>query len=202
MIPPFLVTKAAELVAPLVEKFSSPLIKWGSVAGVVVILIGYTNWKTYDHMRTKCEESKIAAIAEQSKVSAHQVMAQDVSTQTVLAQHAEAEREVAEKIKLVERKVVQYVQAKPTPCVLDPQLVELFDAISRVPDDPAHDLSPTDGRAGESVEPSETGLTGAEAVQAYATAVEELTWLWVDYAALVEWERGRYIVEKTGFEHE
>lgn len=201
MIPPFLITKAASLVAPLVEKFSSPLIKWGSIAGVVVILIGYTNWKTYDHMRTQCEESKIAAIAEQSKVSAHQVMAQDVSTQAVLAQHAEAEREVAEKIKLVERKVVQYVQAKPQPCVLDSQLVELFDAISRVPDD--KDLVPAaHGSAGESVESSETGLTGAEAVQAYAVAVEELTWLWVDYAALVEWERGRYIVEKTGFEHE
>lgn len=201
MIPPFLATKAAELAAPLVAKFSSPLVKWGSVAAVVLVVVGYTNWKTYDHVRSLCEESKLASISAQAQASAHQVVAQDHSTQAVLAQHADAEREVSDRVRVVERKVVQYVQSKPQPCVLDPQLVELFDAVSRVPSDPDR-LSATDGGSGESLDASEAGVTAVEAIQAYTVAVEELAFLWVDYAALVQWERGRYIVQTTEFTRE
>ena len=62
MIPPFLATKAAELLAPVAAKFASPLVKWGTVAGIVVALMVATWWKTYDSMRSACEEEKIAAI--------------------------------------------------------------------------------------------------------------------------------------------
>ena len=36
MIPPFLVTKATQLLAPVAAKLMSPLVKWGAIAGAVV----------------------------------------------------------------------------------------------------------------------------------------------------------------------
>jgi hypothetical protein len=184
---PFLATKAAELLAPVVAKFSSPLVKWGSIAGAVVLVLLVTNWKTYDYMRTRCEQSKLTALAEQAQQAGLAVIAQEDETKRVLQAHAEAERDLETRVNIVEREVVRYVQSR------------LFDSIARLPNDP--DLvPPADGGAGEPADASEAGLTTFEALQAYYDAVETLAFLWIDYAALVEWERGRYIVERTRYE--
>lgn len=196
---PLLAGKAAELLAPVVAKFSSPLVKWGSIAGAVVLVLLFTNWKTYDYMRTQCEQSKLTAMAEQAQQAGLSVIAQEDATKRVLQAHAEAERDLETRVNIVEREVVRYVQSPHQPCELDPAAVRLFDAVARLPNDP--DLvSPPDGGAGESADASEAGLTTFEALQAYYDAVETLAFLWIDYAALVEWERGRYIVERTRYE--
>jgi hypothetical protein len=196
---PFLATKAAELLAPVVAKFSSPLVKWGSIAGAVVLVLLVTNWKTYDYMRTRCEQSKLTALAEQAQQAGLAVIAQEDETKRVLQAHAEAERDLETRVNIVEREVVRYVQSPHQPCELDPAAVRLFDSIARLPNDP--DLvPPADGGAGEPADASEAGLTTFEALQAYYDAVETLAFLWIDYAALVEWERGRYIVERTRYE--
>jgi hypothetical protein len=178
---------------------AKPLVKYGVMAGVIVAVVGGLFSWGYLKGRSDMKEKWDAAIAEQAAESNKEVMAQAESTNTVLEQHAQAEQRVRERVQIVDREVVRYVQQTTKPCVLDPQLVELFDAISRVPDDPER-VPAADGSPGESVDPSSPGVSTDEVLQAYYSAVEQLTLLWVDYAALVQWERGRYIVEKAGFE--
>ena len=58
MIPPFLINKAASLLGPVAAKLSSPLVKWGLVAAV---LIGSNLWtwhSTTVRISVQCERDK------------------------------------------------------------------------------------------------------------------------------------------------
>lgn len=92
MIPPGLITKAAELLAPVGAKLSKPLVKWGLIGGVVVALMVTTWWQTYDHLRTKYEAEKIAAIQAATAVYADEARKQQEAERALNIQISE-ERE-------------------------------------------------------------------------------------------------------------
>ncbi len=73
--------------------------------------------------------------------------------------------------------------------------MRLFDELSRLPGSTADSLSAANASAGEPVEPPAADITTTEVLQAYYAAIDELMFLWLDYSALVQWERGRYAVQ-------
>ncbi len=174
-----------------------PVIRYGILAGVIVAAIGSIWFHGYVKGRNDMKEKWDAAIAEQAAKSAHQTIQQTTSSQGTLETLADQQRKTYEQIKIVERKI--YVPAEDKPCVLGPGTVEQFDAVSSLLPSKER-VSAPDPSAGEPVDAPEAGPTAFEAVQAYYHAVEQLTWLWLDYSALVEWERNRYAIEKAGFE--
>jgi len=212
MIPPFLATKAAELLAPVAATFASPLVKWGSIAGAVVLLVAFTNWKTYDYMRTQCEQSKLAALAEQAQEMAKQTVAASQMGSQVAKATEQSGRVIEQQATVIKRKVASHAKAKPA-IPLSPEFVRLYDELRRVPNEAGHTL-PADSGAGrpevsrgevraptpqlvqvdvadgESIE-----LTTDELYQAVMDAYEKLAEVKNDYRGFSEWNDGRERIE-------
>lgn len=114
MIPPFLVTKATQLLAPVAAKLMSPLVKWGAIAGAVVLLVLVlcTWWKTYDAMRTACEEEKVLAAQQAATGAIEEQRRQLVATMALNAKISEERdqktRELEEFVDSVRKKARKY----------------------------------------------------------------------------------------------
>jgi len=188
--------------AVLAAQFAKPLVKWGAIIGGIVLLL----LSVWIHGRSSGKKvvqlAWDASIAQQAKESAAAVLAEAKMSSDVLKAHAEHEREAEARIEPIEREVIRYVQAPDKPCSVDPEFVRLFDELSRLPGADTERLSAPDASAGEPVEPASTGITTTELLQAYYAAIDELMFLWIDYSALVQWERGRFIVQQTQREQE
>jgi len=165
MIPPFLATKAAELLAPVAAKFASPLVKWGSIAGAVVLVVAFTNWKTYDYMRTQCEQSKLTALAEHAQELAQQVVVAKQMENQVVQEVAQAARRNDQKATVIKRKVADHAKTKQA-IPLSPEFVRLYDELRRLPNESGRRLPSTDSGAGTPEVPrGEVRASAAELVQ-------------------------------------
>jgi hypothetical protein len=162
-----------------------------ALAIVLIFFWGYIKGKGAVQMQWD------AAIAKQAQESALQVIAEAQMSNEVLKDHAEETREAESRIEPIEREVIRYVQAPDKPCSVDPEFVRLFDELSRLPGSISLSVSAPDASAGEPVEPPSTSITTTEVLSAYYAAIDELMFLWLDYSALVQWERGRFIVQQT-----
>lgn len=178
MIPPMLLTPVAKI----------------AVAGLLIASLWGWGYLTG---RAHVQQAWDASVAQQAMQTAKQVVAEAQMSNQVLKDHATAVRDAEARVEVIEREVVKYVQAPAKPCVVDPEFERLFDALSRLPEPAADGVSAADAGAGESPEPQETGATTTEVLQAYERAADELMRLWLDYEALVQWERGRYIVQQA-----
>ena len=178
MIPPMLLTPAAKILGAAL--IVATLWGWGYVTG-----------------RSHVQQAWDASVTEHAKQSAKQIVAEARMSNEVLKAHAETERKANAAAEVIEREVIRYVQQPDKPCPVDPEFERLFDALSRMPESAADRVPAADAGAGEPAQSQETGATLAEVLQAYHRAVEELTFLWIDYDALVQWERGRYIVQQA-----
>lgn len=183
--------------AVLAAQLAKPLVKWGVIVGAVVLLLGSVWLHGRSSGKAVVQQRWDAAVAQQAIETSRQIIAEAQMSNTVLKDHATAVRDAEARAEVIEREVVKYVQAPAKPCVVDPEFERLFDALSRLPEPAADPVPAADAGAGEPAEPQETGVTTTEVVQAYYRAIDELTFLWLDYAALVEWERGRYIVQQA-----
>lgn len=210
MIPPFLVTKAAELLAPVAAKFASPLVKWGTVAGVVVLLLAWSNWKTYDRMRTACEAERVRMVAAQAEESARMAVQAHQMGAVAVQQSQRAERIIADKMDEVKREVVTYAKQNPKP--LSAATVAMYDRLVSVPNDTALSIPAADSRAGRAEVPrggvaAETplvlrdeeghdiGLTTEELVQAATDFAEKYALMKDRYKQLSEWNDSREHLE-------
>lgn len=183
--------------AALAAQFAKPLVKWGAIAGGVAILLLSVWLHGRSSGKKVVQQAWDASIAQQAQESAAAMIAEAKMSSEVLKAHAELEREAESRIEPIEREVIRYVQAPDKPCSVDPEFVRLFDELSRLPGSDTERLSAPDTSAGEPVESPTTGITTTELLQAYYAAIDELMFLWIDYEALVQWERGRYIVQQT-----
>lgn len=178
MIPPMLMTPIAKIVAA--GLFFASIWGWGFLVG--------KQW---------VQDEWDAAVTQQALQSAKQVLAEAKMSNDVLKAHADVTRAAEAQVEPIEREVIRYVQAPTHPCSVDPEFVRLFDELSRLPGLAPDRLSTPASRTGEPVEPPATGITTTEVLQAYYAAIDELMFLWLDYEALVQWERGRYIVQQA-----
>jgi hypothetical protein len=183
--------------AVLAVQFAKPLVKWGAIIGGIVLLLAVYGVWCYAKGKATVKQEWDAAISRQAQESALQVIAEAKMSNEVLKDHAEDVRDAESRIEPIEREVIRYVQAPDKPCSVDPEFVRLFDELSRLPGSDTDRLSAANASAGEPAEPPATGITTTELLQAYYAAIDELMFLWLDYRALVQWERGRYAVQQA-----
>ena len=195
MIPPFLATKAASLLGPLAAKLSSPLVKWGLVAAVLI----FSNLWTWHATTLECEREKVEAIAEQAAEFSKQQASVIASREDVLRQRNDTEREANQKIVDLQKRLVIYERnANKSNVPVPPDSVGMFNAISSLlpAQDAVSGADPTTGKPHESPEARiEVTRLLLAYVRAYADCGGELKSLWDDYDALVNTLRLEYAIE-------
>lgn len=210
MIPPFLVTKAAELLAPVAAKFTSPLVKWGALAGVVVLLLAWTNWKTYDRMRAACEEERVRMVAEQAEEAARMAVQAHQMGSVAVQQSQQAERAIVDKMDEVKKEVVAHAKHNPKP--LSTATQSIYRELIRVPNETALSVPAADSGAGgaqvssggvgakaaeglRDEEGADIGLTTEDLAQAATDFAEKYALMKDRYKQLSDWNDNREHLE-------
>ena len=196
MIPPFLITKAASLLGPVAAKFSSPLVKFGLIAALLL----FSNLWTWHATTVECEREKGEAIAKQAAEFSKQHASIMASREDVLRQRNDTEREANQKIVDLQKRLVTYERnAKKSNVPVPPDSVGMFNAISSLL--PAQDAVPgADPASGKPHESPEARIEVTRLLLAYVRAYTDcggqLKSLWDDYAALVEILRKEYAIKQ------
>lgn len=137
--------------APL---FAKPLIKWGAIGIAVLALLAFTNWQTYDTMRTACEDEKNLAIQAASeaatKAATTQLMATLALNANVTAERGQKDQELQALRENVRKKARKYANTKVS---IPVDLVRIHDEYVRV--------SEQSGGTGQ-LQPADPGSTGVE----------------------------------------
>ena len=197
MIPPFLITKAASLLGPIAAKFSSPLVKWGIVAA---ILLGTNLW-TGHKTTIRCEQDKTEAVAQQAKAFALKEAEIVAGREDVYRQLNATKQVTSQRILDLQKRMVIYERnAKKTSVPVPPDSVGMFNAISGLlsSQNPVPvAIAPSTGEPHESPEARiEVTQLLLAYVRAYGDCAGELKELWDTYDALVHAIRTQYAIEK------
>ena len=160
---------------------------------MILALCGASYLKGREHVQAAWD----AAITEQATRTANQVIAEAKSAAAAETRYIKAQAATKERIKIVEKKVVEYVQAPTQRCAVDSDFVGLFDAASGVYNDGLNRMPTTDAGPGKPQELPGGAVTSAEVLQAYSAAMGELTGYRDAYHALVQYEEGREIVQQS-----
>lgn len=210
MIPPILVSKAAEMLAPVAAKFASPWVKWGAIAAAVVVLLAWSNWRTYDRMRSACEEERVRMVAQQAEEAAKMAVQAHQMGSVAVQSAQQEERVIVEKMDEVKKKVVSHAKQNPQP--LSAATVSLYSELIRVPNETALSIPTADlGAGGAEVSrgrmATETplilrdeagqdiGLTTEDLAQAATDFAEKYALMKERYRQLSEWNDKREHME-------
>lgn len=197
MIPPFLITKAASLLGPVAAKLSSPLVKWGIVAAV---LLGTNLW-TWHKTTLQCEQDKTEAMAVQAQEYSKKEAQIVAGREDVYRQLNATKQATSQQIVDLQKRMVLYERnAKKTNVPVPPDSVGMFNAISGLlPGQnamPVAEPAPT-GKPDESPEARiEVTRLLLAYVQAYGHCGGELKELWDTYAGLVQAIRSQYTIQR------
>lgn len=196
MIPPILIEKAGALVAPLLAKLSSPLVKWGCILAILI----FSNLWTWHSTKLNGERARAEAVAEQAREYSKKTSQITESREEALQQLNIVRREKDQKIIDIQKRLVTYERnAKKTAVPVPPDSVGMFNAISSLL--PVENYLPrTDPATGEPYESPEARIEVTRLllayVRAYADCGSELKSLWDDYDALVKILRKEYAIKK------
>lgn len=197
MIPPFLITKAASILGPVAAKLSSPLVKWGIVAAV---LLGTNLW-TWHKTTLQCERDKTEAIAIQAKDFSEKEAQIVAGREDVYRQLNATKQATSQQIVDLQKRMVLYERnAKKTNVPVPPDSVGMFNAISGLlpGQNPVPMAEPA--AAGKSDESPEARIEVTRLLLAYVRAYghcgEELKELWDTYAGLVQAIRAQYAIQQ------
>lgn len=210
MIPPILVSKAAEMLAPVAAKLASPWVKWGAIAAGVVLLLAWSNWRTYDRMRSACEEERVRMVAQQAEEDAKMAVQAHQMGSVAVQSSRQEERVIVEKMDKVKKKVVSHAKRNPQP--LSAATVSLYGELIRVPNETALSIPTADpGTGGAEVSrgrvATETplilrdeagqdiGLTTEDLAQAATDFAEKYALMKERYRQLSEWNDKREHME-------
>lgn len=198
MIPPILIEKAGALIAPLLAKISSPLVKWG----VIIAVLLFSNLWTWHSTKLNGERAKAEAVAEQAKAYSRQTSQITESREEALKQLDAIRREKDQKIIDIQKRLVTYERnAKKSNVPVPPDSIGMFNAISGLLPTENHlpGTNPSTGKPDESPEARiEVTRLLLAYVRAYADCGGELKSLWDDYEALVSILRKEYTIKKDG----
>lgn len=216
MIPPFLIEKAAAFAAPLAAKLTSPLVKWGAIAAGAVILVMCTWWKTYDAMRTACEEEKVIAAQQAATAAIAEQRRQLVATMALNAKISEEKdqktRELEAFVESVRKKARKYAAVKVE---IPADIVRIHDEYARMSETPPAGSTLPDSRTGGTEVQSGAVSTQAElrvqvdlgdgtvemtlenAINMLSDTYKTLQAALRDYRHFSEWNDGREAIELT-----
>lgn len=200
MIPPFLLTKAASILAPVAGKLASPAVKWSLIAAAFVISNVCTAIYFWHHTSLQCEQSKTEAMAVQAQTLSTQTAQVVASREEVLKQRNDLDRQLTQRIVDLQKKVTLYERnAKKTTTPVPPDSIAMFNAIGGLLSDQnaMRGAAASSGKSDESPEARiETTQLLLAYVRAYTDSAEQLATLWQDYDALVRTIRKQYHIQK------
>jgi hypothetical protein len=172
-----------------------PPFLWKLIGGVVVIggLCGLSYLKGRAHVQQAWD----AAITEQATRTAQQMIAEAAHAADVEKRAAEVKTVTKTKLKIVEKEVIKYVQSPDAKCEPGPHFVRTWDDLSGVYNADLQRMPATDASPEQPDALPGPSITSAEVLRAYHTAIQELAG-WRDaYRALVQYEEGRGIIQRT-----
>lgn len=152
---------------------------------LLAALIGFGFVKGMKHTQAKWD----AAIAEQATKSAGTVIKGAENTAAVVMKYIKIKGETQVRTEIVEKEVIRYVDAPHPSCVLDAQFERVWDDANGLPPS----SSPPGGAA-----PRPADLEAATVLSAHAGDARAYVELKDRYAALVEWVKTSYALQKAG----
>ena len=186
-----------QFAAPAVAKLSSPFVKWGIVAAVLIV----SNLWTWHKTTLQCEQDKTEAIAIQAKAFSEKEAQIVAGREDVYRQLNATKQATSQQIVDLQKRMVMYERnAKKTNVPVPPDSVGMFNAISGLlPGQnsvPVAEPTPA-GKPDESPEARvETTRLLLAYVQAYGHCGGELKELWDTYAGLVQAIRSQYTIQQ------
>jgi len=173
---------------------AGPLAKFLGILVLILAVFGAGEW----HGRKAVQQAWDAAIAQQAINSANSVITQAENTARVVVKYVKIKGENTTVTETIEKEVIRYVNLPGETCQLSPEFESTFDRLSGVLDHSPDGVPPSPGSTGGVPEPSRTPLEDTTVVRAHGDAVEQLRDLWITYAALVEWVRSSYALQRAG----
>lgn len=203
--------------ALLAAQFAKPIVKWGAIAGGIVLLIGSIWLHGYSKGKRVVQNSWDAAVAQASVNAVNEAVKAAAMESAVVKAGDLAERVIETKAEIVKQKVVRYAKKDPKP--LRAATVAIYDELVRLPNEAGHSLPSTDPRAGTSEisrggvaaeavtriqdeEGNDIELTTEELAQAATDFSKLFAKMKNKYGVLSEWNDGRERLELERLNHE
>lgn len=196
---------------------AKPLIKYGVMAGVAVLLVGSIWGHGYFTGKKVVHEEWDAAIATASAQAIHESVKADAMEAGVVKANDQAERVIEAKAEQVKKEVMHHARKNPKP--LAAATIAIYDQLVSLPNEAGRSVPSTDPRAGTS-EVSRGGLavetitaiqdedgnrielTTEELAQAAVDFAEKYALMKNAYKGLSDWNEGRERLELERLNHE
>ena len=196
---------------------AKPLIKYGVMAGVAVLLVGSIWGHGYFTGKKVVHEEWDAAIATASAQAIHESVKADAMEAGVVKANDQAERVIEAKAEQVKKEVMHHARKNPKP--LAAATIAIYDQLVSLPNEAGRSLPTPDPRAGTS-EVSRGGLavetitaiqdedgnrielTTEELAQAAVDFAEKYALMKNAYKGLSDWNEGRERLELERLNHE
>ena len=196
---------------------AKPLVKYGVMAGVAVLLVGSIWGHGYFTGKKVVHEEWDAAIAQASASAMHESIKADAMESAVVKANDQAERVIELKAERIKKEVVHHARKNPKP--LAAATIAIYDQLVSLPNEAGRSLPTPDPRAGTS-EVSRGGLavetitaiqdedgnrielTTEELAQAAVDFAEKYALMKNAYKGLSDWNEGRERLELERLNHE
>lgn len=196
---------------------AKPLVKYGVMAGVAVLLVGSIWGHGYFTGKKVVHEEWDAAIATASAQAIHESVKADAMESAVVKANDQAERVIEAKAEQVKKEVVHHARKNPKP--LAATTIAIYDKLVSLPNEAGHSVSASNPGAGTPEVPrgglaaqtvagvqDENGqaveLTTEELAQAAVDFAEKYAKLKERYASFNDWNEGRERLELERLSHE
>lgn len=196
---------------------AKPLIKYGVLIGVPVLILLTSHTTVYFKGKAACERKQDAAIAQASMDAMRESVKADAMASAVVKENAQAERVIEAKAEQVKKEVVHHARKNPKP--LAATTVAIYDRLVSLPNEAGRSLpSAVPGAGGVEVprgrlevetvttlqdgEGNTVELTTEELAQAAVDFAEKYALMKNAYKGLSDWNDGRERLELERLGHE
>lgn len=202
---------------PLIAaKLANPFIKYG-LMGIALIALWTQAYYQGKGVERKYWEQLFTK--QTSENIAKQTVEENTMTSAVTKEDIQAKREVKERIKIVNKEVIRYVDKIPSK-PLDADLIRMYDTLLGVLNSTARDVPSSDADAGTSQIPrrgmdpatpevihletddGQIDLTTDELIQAVVDMSEKYALMKQSYKGATDWNDGRERIELERLHHE
>lgn len=198
---------------------AKPLVKYGVLAGVAILLIGSIWGHGYFTGKKVVHEEWDAAIATASAQAIRESVKADAMESAIVKANDQAERVIEAKAEIIKKEVVHHARKNPKP--LAAATVAIYDRLVSLPNEAGRSVSSTDPSAGTPEVPrggvatetvtriplddgrtGEIELTTEELAQAAVDFAEKYALMKNAYKGLSDWNDGRERLELERLQHD
>lgn len=189
---------------------AKPLIKYGVMIGVPVLLLTVSHTTVYFKGKAACARAQDALIAQASREAMRESVKADAMESAVVKENDQAERVIEAKAEIIKKEVVRYARKNQKP--LRAATVAMYDRLIGLPNEAGRSVPATDPSAGASevspgglaaqattaiqdTEGNTLELTTEELAQAAGDFAEKYALMKNAYKGLSDWNDGREQLE-------